>query len=213
MCEVKGPQAGAYSQKKSLKQENLPLLFEFLASTKLIHVDQRKLGHVACTDEGCNAADLAWGDGSRFQFNQTQVLLDKEMEICMSLAVNPSAPSSSTLQDTNCETLDKDTVCMKHCMPGLYTIVCLCLFSSCWPSRYHIGRSTGISNAIMTSSTCGAKGWSDHRFCVPPAYTAQLLTLHQNRANNQYRTANQILPTVKVSSNTWQHLNSLPSKC
>ena len=27
---------------------------------------------------------------------------------------------------------------------------------------------------------------------VPPAYTDQLLTLHQHRANNQYRTANQI---------------------
>ena len=38
----------------------------------------------------------------------------------------------------------------------------------------------------------GAKGWSNHRFCAPPAYTTQLLTLHQHRANNQYRTANQI---------------------
>ena len=32
----------------------------------------------------------------------------------------------------------------------------------------------------------GAKGCSDHRFRAPPAYTAQLLTLHQHRANNQY---------------------------
>ena len=44
----------------------------------------------------------------------------------------------------------------------------------------------------LTSSAGGAKGCSDHRFRVPPAYTAQLLTLHQPRANNQYRTANQI---------------------
>ena len=36
------------------------------------------------------------------------------------------------------------------------------------------------------------KGCSDDRFRAPPAYTAQLLTLHQHRANNQYRTANQI---------------------
>ena len=36
-----------------------------------------------------------------------------------------------------------------------------------------------------TSSAGGAKGWSDHRFCAPPAYTAQLLTLHQHRASNQ----------------------------
>ena len=28
--------------------------------------------------------------------------------------------------------------------------------------------------------------------CTPRAYTAQLLTLHQHRANDQYRTANQI---------------------
>ena len=38
----------------------------------------------------------------------------------------------------------------------------------------------------------GAKGCSDHRFRTPPVYTAQLLTLHQHGANNQYRTANQI---------------------
>ena len=44
----------------------------------------------------------------------------------------------------------------------------------------------------LTSSAGGAKGWSDHRFRAPPAYTAQLPTLHQHRANNQYRTANQI---------------------
>ena len=34
----------------------------------------------------------------------------------------------------------------------------------------------------------GAKSCSDHRFRAPPAYTAQLLTLHRHRANNQYRT-------------------------
>ena len=57
----------------------------------------------------------------------------------------------------------------------------------------HIGRSTRNSNPVMTSSAGGAKGCSDHRFRAPPAYTAQLLTLYQHRANNQYRTlANQI---------------------
>ena len=30
----------------------------------------------------------------------------------------------------------------------------------------------------LTSSAGGAKGLSDHRFHAPPAYTAQLLTLH-----------------------------------
>ena len=59
---------------------------------------------------------------------------------------------------------------------------------SCWSTRDHIRRSTRNSNPVMTSS----KGCSDHRFRAPPAYTAQLLTLHQHRANNQYRTANQI---------------------
>ena len=56
--------------------------------------------------------------------------------------------------------------------------------SSCW--------STRNSNPVMTSSAGGAKGCSDHRFRAPPAYTAQLPALHQHRANNQYRTANQI---------------------
>ena len=44
----------------------------------------------------------------------------------------------------------------------------------------------------LTSSAGGAKGWSDRRFCAPPAYTAQLLALHRHRANNQHRTVNQI---------------------
>ena len=44
----------------------------------------------------------------------------------------------------------------------------------------------------LTSSAGGAKGLSDHRFRAPPAYIAQLLTLHRHRVNNQYRTANQI---------------------
>ena len=44
----------------------------------------------------------------------------------------------------------------------------------------------------LTSSAGGVKGCSDHRFRAPPAYTAQLVTLNQHRATNQYRTANQI---------------------
>ena len=49
----------------------------------------------------------------------------------------------------------------------------------------------------------GAKGYSDHSgFRAPPTYTAQLLTLHQHRANNQYKMANEIWPTLRVSSNT-----------
>ena len=47
----------------------------------------------------------------------------------------------------------------------------------------HIGRSTGNSNLVMTLSTGGAKTYLDHRFRAPPAYTAQLLTLHQHKAN------------------------------
>ena len=45
------------------------------------------------------------------------------------------------------------------------------VFSSCWPTRDHIGRSTGNSNPVMTSSAGGAKGCSDHRFRAPPAYS------------------------------------------
>ena len=44
------------------------------------------------------------------------------------------------------------------------------LFSFCWPTRDHIGRSTRNSNPVMTSSAGGAKGCADHRFCAPPAY-------------------------------------------
>ena len=38
----------------------------------------------------------------------------------------------------------------------------------------------------LTSSAGGAKGCLDHRLRASPAYTAQLPTLHQHRANNQY---------------------------
>ena len=88
-------------------------------------------------------------------------------------------------------------------------IVFFLFFSSCWSTRGHIGRSTRNSNPIMTSSAGGAKGWSDHRFRSPPAYTAQLLTLHQHRANYRYRTANQILPTLRVSSSTQATLGTV----
>ena len=37
----------------------------------------------------------------------------------------------------------------------------------------------------LTSSAGGAKGYSDHRFRAPPAYTVQLPTLYQHRANNR----------------------------
>ena len=55
-----------------------------------------------------------------------------------------------------------------------------------------------------------AKGCSDHRFHAPPAYTAQLPTLHQHRANNQERMANQIQPTLRVSSSTQVTLEQCP---
>ena len=67
--------------------------------------------------------------------------------------------------------------------------------SSCsWPTRGHLGNSTGmISNPVVTLSAGGPNGCLDHGFrALQAAYTAQLLTLHQHRANNQYRTANQI---------------------
>ena len=83
-------------------------------------------------------------------------------------------------------------------------------FQSCWPTRDHIGRPTRKFNPVMTSSAGGAKGLSDHRFRAPPAYTAQLLTLHQHRANNQYRKANQIQPTLRVSSSTQATLEQSP---
>ena len=68
--------------------------------------------------------------------------------------------------------------------------------------------STRNSNPVMTSSTGGTKGCSDHRFRAPPTYTAQLLTLHQHRANNHYRMANQIKPTLRLAAALRQHLNS-----
>ena len=81
---------------------------------------------------------------------------------------------------------------------------------SYWPKTGQIGRLTRNSNPVMTFSTGGAKGSFDDRFHAPPAYASQLLTLHQHRANNQYRTANQIWPTLRVSSDTQTKLELSP---
>ena len=62
----------------------------------------------------------------------------------------------------------------------------------------------------MTLSTGAAEGYLDHRFHASPAYIAQLLTLHKLRANNQYRTANQIYQTLRFSSNTQITLEQSP---
>ena len=65
----------------------------------------------------------------------------------------------------------------------------------------------------LTSSAGGAMGWSDHRFRVPPAYTAQLLTLHQHRANNQYRTwLIKYSQLQGLAATLRQHLNSTQSQ-
>ena len=55
---------------------------------------------------------------------------------------------------------------------------------------------------VLDMMDSAAKGCLDHRFHATTAYTAELLTLHQHRANNQNRMPNQIKPTLRVSSNT-----------
>ena len=70
----------------------------------------------------------------------------------------------------------------------------------------------------MTSSAGVAKGCSDHRFCAPPDYTAQLLALHQHRANDQYRVSSttqapleqspiQVLTELNVAWLQWLYEN------
>ena len=77
------------------------------------------------------------------------------------------------------------------------------LFLSCRPTKDHIvERSTRNPNPVMASSVGGAKDCSDHRFRARTP--SQLLTLHQHRTNNQYRTG--------FAATLRQHLNSLPSK-
>ena len=71
----------------------------------------------------------------------------------------------------------------------IFTYLCpqtVSVFSSFWPRRGRIRRPTRISYLVMTLSAGGGKGCLDHGFHAPAAYTVQLLTLHQHRANNQY---------------------------
>ena len=108
------------------------------------------------------------------------------------------------------EIVHRETKCMsrkKRLIKTKTISIRVFFLSSSWPTRDHIGRSTRNSNPVMTSSTGGAKGCLDHRFRAPQAH---LLTLHQHRANNQYRTANQLSSTLRVSSNTQAALEQSP---
>ena len=66
------------------------------------------------------------------------------------------------------------------------------LFHPADPRGITQGGLPGIPTQLWHLSQVDAKGFSDHKFHARSAYTAQLLTLHQPKANNQYRTANQI---------------------
>ena len=81
-------------------------------------------------------------------------------------------------------------------MPPPAHVVCMKeLNVFCFILLTHEGSHTKVDQEFQPSYDIfrSAKGCSDHRFRALPAYTAQFLTLHQhNRANNQYRTANQI---------------------
>ena len=60
-------------------------------------------------------------------------------------------------------------------------------FQSCWPTRDHIGRSTGISNpAWHLPQVVPRVVQTTGSVFALPAYTAQLPTRHQHRANNQW---------------------------
>ena len=61
----------------------------------------------------------------------------------------------------------------------------------------------------LTSSAGGAKGCSDTCSVQPPSNTAQLLTLLQHRANNQYRTRLIKSSRQQHSSNTWTRVSHL----
>ena len=88
--------------------------------------------------------------------------------------------------------------------------ICSFFFNPADPQGITQGGLPGFPTQLDIFRRFGAKGFSDHRFRAPPAYTAQLPTLHQHRANNQYRTANQIQPTLRVSSSTQATLEQSP---
>lgn len=54
--------------------------------------------------------------------------------------------------------------------------------------------------------TPGAKGCFDHRLRARPVYTTQLPTLYQLRADNQYRMANELEPTLRIAAVLRQRL-------
>ena len=89
----------------------------------------------------------------------------------------------------------------------MQSIFCmLILFNFCFILLTYEGSHREVDRELQHSCDIvprsGAKGRLDHRFRASPAYTAQLLTPHQHKANNQYGMAKQILVTVRASSNT-----------
>ena len=69
-------------------------------------------------------------------------------------------------------------------------VFCFILLTYDGPHR--VGSLLRIPTKLESVWRFGAKGFLGHKFCATPAYTAQLLILHQNRADNQHLTANQI---------------------
>ena len=86
-------------------------------------------------------------------------------------------------------------------------LVAFSFVSSCWLTRSHIERFPTQLDIFRRS---GDKGCFDNRSLAPPADTVQLVTLHRHRANNQYRMANKIKPTSRVSSSA-QAIHDLSS--
>ena len=79
--------------------------------------------------------------------------------------------------------------------------------SSCWTTKTHIWRSTGISNPAWHLSQVRCQGCLDHSFRVFPAYITQLLTLCGHRAIRQS------IPRIQWSYLTWYFQVDKPLQC
>ena len=67
--------------------------------------------------------------------------------------------------------------------PGIIIFFCFLLLTH--EGRLTYGGQPGFPTQLDNFSRSGAKGCSDHRFRAPPAYSVQLITLYQYKANNQ----------------------------
>ena len=116
------------------------------------------------------------------------------------VSLHPTNPCQDPSEEVGCKYILQIGMSCLYGGCGVYSFSFLLKTGLDQPTRGHIGRPNGISDLAGYLRQVGKSCLDNSGFCTLPANTAQLLTLHQHRAINQYMTANQIYLTLRISS-------------